>query len=643
MDIGIGIGLRDADPVLTSLVDIHILAGQSNGDGRGSVGDLPSFLTSFYASKQNNLRIYYKPSDRNNGRVSGSYFVDDGQFYTIAPRHDDITDETSMTISSATVDVTSDVTHGLEISFAHAWAQANPNRELVFLKLALGGSTINGQWAIAQSDPTSNWEYFVNYIWTPAIADLTAEGKALGNVVFHWVQGENDANSSEVPYNSVYYGHLQTLRNRIITDLGLTNPKMIINQLANIGYASVGSTLGAWNSLKAAQAQFVADTPNTQLLITDGTGNYPIYPLSNDNLHFGSSSLVEIGYQAYAMTAPTKPSAIADLAVSTTATTATLSWSRSYGALNYLVQYKLTSSSTWTTDATLYAVPTSYTISSLTNNESYDFRIVANNAKGATNSNLVNVQITAPPSLQQISSAIQIDLTTVYETSYDGTSQTWTNIVENKTEPDFWLGFDGNVDTTDPVFTGSAGTNTAYFAMDRTTDKRFTAKSLTTLLSQLHRSDYSGSWTVTLHFRYSTTNRVLFATSNITNSAGLWIQVATSNNNLRVRFYNATSGVTTIVTTTEQFTINQDNIFSFAFNNSTRAYSFNINGATGSGTGSSYTNTDTSVNSMTIGAQPNGISALSSDARVYGVAIANTALNTSEMTAIHNAMLARRT
>ena len=73
-------------------------------------------------------------------------------------------------------------------------------------------------------------------------------------------------------------------------------------------------------------------------------------------------------------------SGLASSAVTTTG--ATISWTASGGALNYDVDYKLASASTWTNAATA-TTATSVNLSGLTENSLYDWRVRAN-CTGAT-------------------------------------------------------------------------------------------------------------------------------------------------------------------------------------------------------------------------------------------------------------------
>jgi hypothetical protein len=126
-------------------------------------------------------------------------------------------------------------------------------------------------------------------------------------------------------------------------------------------------------------------------------------------------------------------------ASSVTNSSATLSWSASTGAVSYDVDYKLTSSGTWTNAVTATA-STSVDISSLTTGAQYDYRVRANCSVGSTSytsaqfSTLCN---TAPSGLS--ASSVTISSASLswssapgaasYDVDYKATSSgTWINM-----------------------------------------------------------------------------------------------------------------------------------------------------------------------------------------------------------------------
>jgi hypothetical protein len=95
------------------------------------------------------------------------------------------------------------------------------------------------------------------------------------------------------------------------------------------------------------------------------------------NCSVGSTSHTSAQFSTLCNVAPTGLSAS-----SVTNSSATLSWSASTGAVSYDVDYKLTSSGTWTNAATA-TTSTSVDISSLTTGAQYDYRVRANCSVGS--------------------------------------------------------------------------------------------------------------------------------------------------------------------------------------------------------------------------------------------------------------------
>ncbi|MEP6844738.1 MAG: fibronectin type III domain-containing protein, partial [Panacibacter sp.] len=130
------------------------------------------------------------------------------------------------------------------------------------------------------------------------------------------------------------------------------------------------------------------------------------------------------------------PSGLAASAV--TNSSATVSWSASTGAVSYDVDYKLTSSGTWTNAATATA-STSANLSSLTTGAQYDYRVRANCASGSTSdtsaqfTTLCNVAPSGLAASSVTTSSANISWSAVsgaesYDVDYkEASSGTWTN------------------------------------------------------------------------------------------------------------------------------------------------------------------------------------------------------------------------
>lgn len=105
--------------------------------------------------------------------------------------------------------------------------------------------------------------------------------------------------------------------------------------------------------------------------------------------------------------------------------------------------------------------------------------------------------------LDSVHSGAVMDIDATIEASYDGSSQTWTNLISSTgTAYDWWLGDDGTAAAQDPSFTGTAGDPAAYFAPDGGDRCALKNSSSATVLNQIQRTDGTGSeWTFIVAFR----------------------------------------------------------------------------------------------------------------------------------------------
>jgi hypothetical protein len=135
---------------------------------------------------------------------------------------------------------------------------------------------------------------------------------------------------------------------------------------SNISGASGTSTNPASGSSNTSDQYTLAQSD-----VTANTTNYYIYVSKGSNSTFGTEQTSASDY--ITLEAPR------DLTLTTTATSTsiTVSWTNDTYSGRYEYQHKLTSSSTWSTAAFLSpgTTTTSFTISSLTNSTSYDFRV----------------------------------------------------------------------------------------------------------------------------------------------------------------------------------------------------------------------------------------------------------------------------
>lgn len=175
-----------------------------------------------------------------------------------------------------------------------------------------------------------------------------------------------------------------------------------------------------------------------------------------------------------------------------------------------VVEYKLSTEPTvWTTwSHAILGTTTTVTITGLTDNLSYDFRVSSVNSIGT---GAVSATATTTPSstLSVLIPSVCMDITTADAGSYSGAGQTWSNLITSpadgqaQTAYDFYLGADGSVGTNDPTFNGTPGTGAAYFSVDG--GDFFTIKNGNTpLLRDAHKTTGGSTWSVAMVAKITT-------------------------------------------------------------------------------------------------------------------------------------------
>ncbi len=166
-----------------------------------------------------------------------------------------------------------------------------------------------------------------------------------------------------------------------------TNPNGYYAHPTNGTTYSVGQTFNAgsgtpWNQTVQEVGPATSGI-NVTNLSPNTTYSFCIYPYNNTSciggpIYIGTISTV----QGTATTCPAIPTGFTYTSVSPTSET--INWTAAGGnaALTYTIEYKLTSSGTWTTAASGYGSlsTTSYTLTGLTAGGSYDIRVTATNS-----------------------------------------------------------------------------------------------------------------------------------------------------------------------------------------------------------------------------------------------------------------------
>jgi hypothetical protein len=248
--------------------------------------------------------------------------------------------------------------------------------------------------AITSSTATLSWtaaagaaSYKVDYklttesIWVRAENETTSTSVDISNLIagktYDYRVRSNCASSlSYSTYTTAQFTSLCSAVPTGLTATSVTNSSATLGWTASAGASSYTvdyklSSAGSWtNALNAVNTTTVNVTGLTQGRLYD----YRV----KINCASGSTAYTSAQFATLCNSAPTGLSAS-----SITNSSATLSWSASAGAVSYDVDYKLTSSGTWTNAVTATA-STSVGISSLTTGAQYDYRVRANCSVGST-------------------------------------------------------------------------------------------------------------------------------------------------------------------------------------------------------------------------------------------------------------------
>ena len=116
------------------------------------------------------------------------------------------------------------------------------------------------------------------------------------------------------------------------------------------------------------------------------------------------------------------------------------------------------------------------------------------------------------PYLDGLLTGAVFDLDATMLASYNGSGQTWANMIaapadgSAKTAGDFYRGVNGTATATDPTFTGSAGSQSAYWLHDGF-DAFFLAGGNTAFIDSLHRTTGGSDYTFINAYRNSNCGR----------------------------------------------------------------------------------------------------------------------------------------
>ncbi|MDE7411827.1 MAG: hypothetical protein K2M94_07295 [Paramuribaculum sp.] len=291
-------------------VPVFIIIGQSNADGSAFFNEKEDArLHSWYNSDRNHhkIKIWYKSSRveniSSNALGEAARHVVDGTVTDVTPgwldlwyRNENTLGRTAMTMihgygTYSTGDSTdcAQGRRGMEGEFGMRFAERFPDEELYIIKLGVSGSFISS-WINPLDD--TNWKYFLDKIFKPAIDSLLSEGKRPVLTGIWWMQGCADS-----ARDSEYYGHwLRKLIERCRNELGFPDGKFYIGHILKPGesekYPSGSVAYG--QGVRDAQDAVAADMSNVEIIdVSDVTMQYE--PNFSGYIHFDHAGQNTLG------------------------------------------------------------------------------------------------------------------------------------------------------------------------------------------------------------------------------------------------------------------------------------------------------------------------------------------------------------
>jgi iduronate 2-sulfatase len=243
-------------------IDVYLLAGQSNMDGRGKTTELDAALKEPFKD----VPIWYRKP-----------LGDSGGFKPLAP---------GFSIPPGHKAGLPGPTFGIELSFARALLAKEPARRIALIKGSRGGTSIE-QWGPGQpGKPDSQGECYRLYVDTIAkgIAALKADGHTPTIRALLWHQGESNSKDTA----EAYQAKLERFIARIREDIGNPDLPVLVGEVIDNGER---------DGVRAAQKAIPGTVKNTVFVTCDGLTS------SDKGTHFDTKSVLDLG-QRFAAALP---------------------------------------------------------------------------------------------------------------------------------------------------------------------------------------------------------------------------------------------------------------------------------------------------------------------------------------------------
>lgn len=239
------------------------------------------------------------------------------------------------------------------------------------------------------------------------------------------------------------------------------------------------------------------------------------------------------------------------------------------------------------------------------------------------------------PSIKGVVSSCVFDLDATKTASYPGSGQIWYNMVAAPADGsaqsayNFTLGNANTSSTDDPTFTGSAGSPSAYFALDG--GDFFRIGSNTPFVEALHKTTGGTNYWMAIVIRAvdGSTSPMLMATRNGTTTNGIgFIMTSTERPNLDQGNGSASANAGALVS--NQITVGTDTVVLFSYSTSGAVRSWVNKTAKTDQTMTYGATSSAAAGRLTIGARPDGTSTLANGTRIMAASMGNAYIGDTE-------------
>ena len=235
--------------------DVYLLAGQSNMDGRGMVSN----LSEEQQQPIDRAIIFYR-----NEKISSDGWQSLAPGFSLPPKY-------RGKLPSPTF--------GLEIGFARAMLETQPETKLALIKGSKGGTNLRTDWKPGKKgDMESQGPLYRGFIKTIRLAteELTERGDTFTIRGMLWHQGEADKKSGV----KVYARRLNELIDRIREDVGVPDLPVVVGEVFDNGKR---------DTVREASQNVAKDSSTVGIATSEGTKT------SDPGTHFDAASQLLLG------------------------------------------------------------------------------------------------------------------------------------------------------------------------------------------------------------------------------------------------------------------------------------------------------------------------------------------------------------